>query len=160
MPFKGYFRAGDPRSPFFGAAGSFWPTVPPFRWRLGSQDATGSWSFLKTTGVLLENPGFTGHDFCSWSAISGQPACFTRFDITREFPEDWLLVVYRLVLKTPCSKRPWVSMKMLNPGKANKNVVFKSIFTPLGPPGDVGRTLTAYQVEFDEENPPGGWPPW
>ena len=160
MPFKGYFRAGDPRSLAYASAGADWPTVPPVRWRLGSEDATGSWEFLKTKGVLLENPGYASHDFGSWSAISGQPACFTRFDITRQFPEDWLFVVYKLILNTPCQARPWSSMKILDPGRANQDVFFKSIFTPNGPPGDPGTKLTAYQVEFDATDPPDGWPPW
>ncbi len=160
MPFKGYFQPGDPRGPCFASSGADWPTVPAFRYRLGSEDASGSWSFLKTTGVLLEHAQSVGKHTDRWAAIADAPPCFSVCVFERMYLPIIPVVSWRLRIVTPCQFSAWICRVFKRAGPANVDVELGGIFTPNGPPGDAGTKLTAYQVEFDETQPPGGWPPW
>ena len=160
MPFRGYFRPGDPRGPLFASKGAKWPTCPAWRYRLGSETATGAWDFLKTTGVLLESVRNFGHDTNRWPALDGQPECFTEFQLYREWIPLLNLLRWRLKLDCGCPGAPWELIKTTTPGAANRDVPLGRLLTPLGPGSGVAGKVTLYQVEFDEENPPGGWPPW
>lgn len=160
MPFTGFMQPGDPRGPLFASGGATWPTCPAWRYRLGSEDASGSWSFLRTTGILFEATGPSGHDFATWAMMADAPPCFTHCEIWRTWVPIVSLVRWTLRIITPCHWKAWRSDTFTTPGAANKDVLLKGLFTPRGPPGDPGTKLTLYQVEFDEETTPGGWPPW
>lgn len=52
--FSGHLTSEDPRGPAFGAFGCVWPTIPPWRWNILSDDATGFWLFFNSPGVVLQ----------------------------------------------------------------------------------------------------------
>lgn len=160
MPFRGYFRRGDPRGPMFGSQGAVWPTVPAYRYRLGSENATGSWEFLKTTGILVEFAQEIGNFITAWRPIADEPPCFDDLSLTREWIPVLMMTYWRLRISTPCTLLPWQVVKVRGAGRANTDIKLGLMRTPLGPPGTPGSKLMAYQVEFDEEDPPAGWPPW
>ncbi len=160
MPFRGYFRIGDPRGPLFASKGARWPTCPAWRYRLGSETATGSWEFLKTTGLLFESQQAVGHDLVTWATIADAPACFTECRITRSWLPLVSLVRWYLKIDCGCPGAPWELTRTMTPGAANKDFVFGNLVTPLDPGDGSAGKVTMFQVEFDEENPPGGWPPW
>lgn len=160
MPFRGYFKPGDPRGPLFASKGAKWPTCPAWRYRLGSETATGAWEFLKTTGILFE-VSQPGYDICTWNPIADEPPCFTDCRIIRGWIPLVSLVRWRLRINCGCPGAPWELNKTATPGKAaNKNTVLGDLITPLDPGDGSAGVVTLYQVEFDAENPPGGWPPW
>lgn len=160
MPFRGYFRIGDPRGPLFGSKGATWPTCPAWRYRLGSETATGPWEFLKTTGLLFESQQAVGHDLVTWTAIADAPFCFTECRITRSWIPLVNLVRWYLKIDCGCPGAPWELVKTMTPGKANRNFIFGDLITPLDQGEGSAGVVSMYQVEFDEENPPRGWPPW
>lgn len=51
--FAGSILPSDPRSLLFGARGSVFPTIPAYRYRAQSTNATGSLSFFNGDGILL-----------------------------------------------------------------------------------------------------------
>lgn len=51
--FAGSMLTTDPRSLLFGARGSIFPTIPAYRYRAQSTNATGSLSFFNGDGILL-----------------------------------------------------------------------------------------------------------
>lgn len=160
MPFRGYFKFGDPRGPLFASKGAKWPTCPAWRYRLGSKTATGSWEFLKTTGMLFE-VSQPAHDVCTWAPIADAPFCFTDCRVIRSWVPLVSLVQWRLFINCGCPGAPWEIRKTTTPGlAANKDVPLGIFRTPLDPGDGFAGKVTLYQVEFDAENPPGGWPPW
>lgn len=160
MPFRGYFKFGDPRGPLFASKGARWPTVPAWRYRLGSKTATGSWSFLRTTGLLFEVTQ-PGHDICTWRAIADAPPCFTECRLTRSWVPYVNVVHWYLYINCGCPGAPWDVGIFMTPGHAaNKNVLLGDFRTPLDPGDGKAGVVRLYQVQFDEENPPEGWPPW
>lgn len=160
MPFRGYFTFGDPRGPLFASRGAKWPTCPAWRFRLGSETATGSWGFLKTTGILFEHVQGNA-DYSLWEPIADAPACFTKCELSRGWIPIVSLVKWRIRINCGCPGAPWEISKTLTPGRsANVDLTLGKLHTP----GDQGNgeagVVTLYQVQFDEENPPDGWPPW
>ena len=160
MPFRGYFTPGDPRGPLFASKGASWPTCPAWRYRLGSKTATGAWEFLTDTGILFE-ASQPAHDTSTWTPIADAPACFTDCRIVRSWVPVLSLVRWRLIIDCNCPGAPWDLTKTMTPGRAaNRDVILGDLVTPLGPGSDKAGVVTIYQVQFDEENPPGGWPAW
>lgn len=160
MPFRGYFRIGDPRGPLFGSGGATWPTCPPWRWRLGSQDATGDWTFLKTTGVLLEPWLNMTHDQSQWQATVDKPPHLTYIRLYRQWVPIASLIRWTLAIDPNWYQGVWNLIVLKTPGQANKTLHLGRLVDPGTTNGSTGKLLKAYQVEFDQENPPGGWPPW
>lgn len=159
MPFEGYFDPGDPRSPAFASEGATWPTCPAWRYLLASSDATGSWSFLRATGILFEFAQAVASHTHRWTGIQGMPACFSLCELDRQWLPIVSLVSWRLRIKTPCYWLPWQYVKITQPGPANVDIPLGPHYWPNGPPGSSGKELTLYQCIWDEEEPPFGWPP-
>lgn len=156
--FKGHMPEGDPRSPFFGCAGCTWPTVPPYRWFLGSQDATGVLTFLNTVGILLEvTTDLPNPRAAQWDKIGGPIVVLDAFILKNEQVSPY---GYSLsgVITLPVGFAEWsvtYQEKTCNCCHPLPNVDLGSA-PVLGTTGD---TFAALQVEYDETLPPGGWPP-
>lgn len=160
MPFKGRMRILDPRNLLFGWGGMVWPTVPPYRWRLGSQYATGQWLSFKTTGILLEPQPQVTSETIEWVGTDDMPAWLHAVYLRRVWIPladycEWML---RII--SDCQYQQWDTVIRSAREKANMDKLIGPIKHAGAPPGDPGDTMTAYQVEFDERNVPGGWPPW
>ena len=153
-------RIGDPRSLLFGWGGMIWPTVPPYRWRLGSEHATGQWLFLKTTGVLLEPQEQITDETINWTGTEDMPAWLHAIRLRR----IWIPLLdhtsWMLRIVADCQLRQWDTFVIRPREKANKNLKIGEIEHEGAPPGNPGHAVTCYQVEFDQENVPGDWPPW
>lgn len=160
MPFRGKMRKGDPRNLLLGWGGMVWPTVPPWRWRLGSQDATGGWDFLKTTGVLFVPKGAMTSETLHWQGVSIPVDWIASMTIRRAWLPllditEWLLrIIYCEGYIQEDNKRT------ARRERANKDYAWGPLEQLAGPAGSPGRMVTSYQVEFDEVEPPGGWPPF
>lgn len=159
MPFRGYFEVGDPRSSVFAAGGATWPTVPPYRWRLGCPNANLAWHFLKDPGVLFELWAQQTHDSTTWQATDGIPPDFCTMRLTRSWLPITSIILWWWRITFPAPTGPKHVLAYRTPGVANKNLVLARVDLPGAPPGIQGKTATFHQVRWDEENPPGGWPP-
>lgn len=159
-PFSGYMRKGDPRTPVWNAGGCIWPTVPPYRWRLGNENATGVWEFLKTTGVLFEPVEETSHDHGIWEATEGFPDCFEFAKLHKWWQEPWEDIHWIFEMKTPCSEHPWVISDWIPASTCNVDLAIVNQPWPYPDFITPGDWLIFYQVEFHQTTPPGGWPPW
>ena len=102
----------------------------------------------------------SGHELATWRPIADAPPCFIRCELRRQWIPLASLLVWSLEIQTPCPGGTWVLRKITTPGAANTDVDLGGLATPLGPDGSIGRPLKIYQVEFDETQPPDGWPPW
>ena len=153
-------RKGDPRNLLLGWGGMVWPTVPPWRWRLGSRDATGEWEFLKTEGILYVPQGTMTSETLIWQGVQPYPDWIASTVIRRAWlplidTTEWLLrFIFCEGLYQSDNKRT------ARRTKANKDQSWGVIKSEGSPGPDPGTQVTAYQVEFDEIQPPGGWPPW
>lgn len=151
---------GDPRSNLFAAGGCTWPTVPPYKYFLGSGDATGSFFFLNTTGLLfpVSQPA-PNHDLCYWTG-TGLPFPMLAAVIEKKVKPD--RTGYTLTLTMTALGYPpnfiVVEQEMIVQ-KCNIDQAVGNHSWPYTWPGATGSTCTLYQVAFDETEPPGGWPP-
>lgn len=158
MPFRGYFKKGDPRGPMFASLGSIWPTVPAYRYRIGSSDASGDWLFLKTTGILFEFAEAIDDFIHLWHTTDDLPEWICSVAFTREWVPVFQRVYWRLRIQTTYWSLPYQAQQIHGIKKSNTDLRLGNMATPFGPPGSPGIRLRAYQVEYDEENPPQGWP--
>ena len=159
MPFRGYFTIGDPRTNVFAAGGARWPTVPPLRWRLGYPDAHLAWTFLRDPGVLFEPWGQMGHDSATWEATEGIPPDFCSMRLTRTWLPLINIILWWWRVQFPGVGNVRHALTYRSPGAANVNLTFWDVDWAEIPPGFHDADCTFHQVEYDQTNPPGGWPP-
>jgi hypothetical protein len=158
-PFRGHLRTTDPRNPLWGAGGSVFPTTPAYRYRLGSEHATGHWVLLRAAGVLFTLHGEMTHDFGEYRHSEGVIPPFQWMRLTRWFIPTYDRVHWTLSYKLCEAVEIWYTYWIRAREKTNVNMEFEWS-TPLPPiPGSPGIS-TLYQVEHDGRLPPGGWPPW
>ena len=158
--FKGHFEPSDPRNVVWGAGGCTWPTVPPYRIRLGVEHPPPKWAFLELWGVLFEATEETTHDVVVWEAIHGLPECFNFWRITRTYVTGattwhWLVEIW-----TDFTDEPLVIEATTPIGKGNLDVEIENRSWEDDHIPSPGSPMVLYQVYFDETNPPAGWPPW
>lgn len=158
--FKGHLEADDPRNVLWSAGGCWWPTIPPYRIRLGSENATGVWEFLRTIGVLFEPSGEETHDNTIWLAISPLPPLLDTAWIWRSYSRDNQTLRWTIFLNSPLHHTPWEITDLRDtPVLGNRDVLIEGYTWEYVHPSP-GSPLTLAQVYFDEELPPDGWPPW
>lgn len=156
--FSGHFSPGDPRTPVTAAGGCTWPTVPAYRYLLVSDNATGILSFLNTEGILYQQSGTPpGHDEMLWTGIIlGQEIQSTR--LIRSYPTVQGNIMWNLYLHHQDCYFEMVTSGTQKPGKCNVDVPLYE-FDCLWAEGTSGDTVRLLQVEWDEQRPPGGFPP-
>lgn len=153
--FAGHMYPMDPRGLMFGAQGSMWPTIPAYRYRARSQNATGSMVFLNGDGVLLtlavplpamelvvwyyestETP-FPAVVLIKWQPPAAHPGFQWNVGVTPEV--DTGFEVKEIV--RPISR-------------TNIDIKVGSIIRVFPDPGDTGSTFNILQVVWDETMPP------
>lgn len=157
MPrYNDYFRShlfpGDPRTPLTAAGGCIWPTIPAHRYLLKSQDATGVLTGLNTEGILIEKvtPG-EGHDSCQYLMIAG-PVPVTFCIVWKHIAAD--RNGYRWTIGISATGCGIIEGEVIRPRETcNRDFLIGSLGCSMTS-DHTGATFTAYQVVFDETNPP------
>lgn len=150
--FSGHIEYGDPRTPVTAAGACIWPTIPPHRFLLQSEDTSGVLDVFSAPGVLIEKvtPG-DAHNFCSWGLVVPVPGIVS-------------LTLQKQRLYTPHRYRWYFSMWILGCGAVDK-LIYRPVErcnrdVPIGSLGWggtcgwTGDSFTAYQVEWNETQPP------
>lgn len=158
--FKGHFESADPRNVLWGAGGCTWPTVPPFRLRVGSENASGDWALLKTSGVLLEASPVIDHDDVTWIGVPPFPDDVTGMWIWRHYDKTAQTVRWILFIDHNGQPEALQITDTFLPGPGNVNVLLENSDWPYAPIADPGTPISLWQVYFDETQPLEGWPPW
>lgn len=157
--FKGHIHNLDIRGPLTAAGGSTWPTIPAFRMRLGSWDGWGILQWLSDVGILFQmlmpQPG---HDAMIWNDIIA-PVEVSSALLFRvyTFPNDFYTWAYQIQM---VQSGPSITDSWDRPFETNNRdhlVPDKDFGSP--PQGGTGTGCTLFQVEYDETEPPIGWPP-
>jgi hypothetical protein len=157
--FEGSMGTEDPRSLLSAAGGSIWPTVPAYRLRLGSSDASGWLSWLNDDGILFQMASAQpGHDSMIWNTLSMPTEVYYAVLVkTYTFPNDyytWSLQVL-LTLGPPHWTQQWTR----NEEKTNIDHPVPEHFIGDPQKGYTGTNCKLWQVEHDQTEPPWGWPP-
>lgn len=158
-PFIGHARTTDPRTPLWCAGGSIFPTTPAYKYRLGAENASGQWSFLRSVGVLFEPFGQMTHLYSAWSAVEGVLPPFQWMRLYRSFRRGTDDVLWELEYKMCEGTHIYLTWWTRVREKTNVGMRFAWAMPVPDIPGSPGLS-TLYQVEFDDRLPPGGWPPW
>jgi len=157
--FKGHLHQDDPRGPLTCGGGSVWPTCTAFRLRIGSSDATGFLDFLNREGVLFEQlSAQPGHDLMLFKVLLKAPEVSSAGLLrTYTYPNDyytWTLNIQTVIIS------PGLFIQWTRPFEKT-NIDHDVPPTTVGDPalGRTGDNCKLWQVEYDEEEPPWGWPP-
>lgn len=158
--FKGHFESSDPRNVVWGAGGCVWPTVPPYRMRLGSENAPEEWALLRTDGILFQATVAAQHDNVLWQAISPLPPFLDGAWIWRNFSRAAQDIRWTLFFNNPAVAQAWEITQVLDgPLRGNEDTILDD-WEWIYPHEQPGTPLLLAQVYFDELWPPDGWPPW
>jgi hypothetical protein len=157
-PFAGHLLPGDPRTVLFGCGGCTWPTVPAYRLFLGSRDACGTLAFLNNWGILFqstqESPPYDAvqwdHSGIQWPIISA-----VVLKNQMENPYGYQLAVAAAMLVGVLEMDIIVTEQTCN---RDHPMPETWIDGPLGV-GCTGETCKLFQVEYDQDWPPGWGPP-
>ena len=157
-PFSGHFPPDDPRTPVTAAGGCTWPTVPAYRYRLVSDNATGILSFLNTTGILYQQSGTPpGHNEMLYTGIIlGQQIQSTT--LQRSYPTVQGNIMWNLYLHHQDCYFEMTTSGTQSPGKCNVDVPLYE-FDCLWAEGSSGDTVRLLQVQFDKQWPESWSPP-
>lgn len=158
--FKGHFESDDPRNVVWGAGGCTWPTVPPYRLRLGLEGATGPWELLQTSGVLLEASPLSAHDDVTWIGVPPFPDDVTLIWVWRHYDKPAQKVWWFIFIHHVEHFEPLQIDDQFGTGPGNVDVFVENLDWLYAPIADPGTPFSLWQVYFDETNPPQGWPPW
>jgi hypothetical protein len=158
--FKGHLEPADPRGPVWGAGGCTWPTIPPYRFRLGCQNAPPVWEPLKSTGILFQASGPQYHDDLIYQAASAIPIMLQNIWIWRHYERVDQSIRWTFFFNNPLVSAAWeITDLQMAPYRCNVDIEvadYEWIYFFPSP----GSPLVLSQVYFDENFPPGGWPPW
>lgn len=157
-PFRGHMPLGDPRGPIFGSGGCTWPTVPGWRLFLGSTNATGVLSFFNTRGILLQVHEPHGNpSSMQWDIIDAPVTVLSGVVLKQRFisPLRYSFAAVFLTIWGPLeSSAEWLAQR------CNVTHPLPEASVEVGPiVGSTGSQFKIHQVKWDEEQPPGGWPP-
>jgi hypothetical protein len=150
--FSGHMEGGDPRTPLTVAGGCVWPTVPAFRYKLSSDNATGILQILNWDSIIVEKntPGIA-HDHCNYAMIRGPVGIFYAAMDKLARPDrqgyTWHVTIIASICGMLLKEIPFPRRK------CNHNFVIGNIWCP-GYQGSTGDTFRAEQVEFDHLEPP------
>lgn len=155
--FSGHLDPLDPRTLMFGCGACTWPTIPPFRYMLVSDNAEGIFAFLNTDGILCEHFG----------AKPGLNSILWRGPLN-DVPVV-VAILWKTFESTAAEFRLRISVSLLGFGVLGIDKTFP--LAPCNVPlalgnhnipaepswGETGDTCRLLQVEFDEVLPPN-WP--
>lgn len=151
--FVGHLPRGDPRTTVEVAGGCPWPTIPPMRVAIGSDNATGLYTPLNDWNLILElHLTHASHEHGTWEPFSLPPTVYycllEKFFIKSKYPQyDWYLsIMMTLVGRTEIAFAP-------RTGKCNRDVTFGDQIGGILR-GRVGSTFGFKQVEYDAMAPP------
>lgn len=156
--FTGHMPEGDPRDLMWACGGCNWPTVSAFKYLLCSTNATGVFSFLNTEGILVKPLTPYGSSWQFQWILDKAPVSVTFAILVRNFPVN--VDEYRFSLQVGNPWGPFMSVTDFPRG--NCNITHMLTQASVGFPVELGNTgsgFRAVQVEWDEDRPPGGWPP-
>lgn len=155
--FSGHMDPLDPRTLMFGCGACTWPTIPPFRYMMVSDDAIGVFSFLNTEGILLEHMGLKpGLHHIMWRGpLNDVPVVvailWKTYDVSA--PSFRLRVSVSLVGFGVIGWDLWYDIAPCNVPLllGNTSIIgFPSY-------GETGATCRLLQVDWDQDLPPN-WP--
>lgn len=158
--FKGHFEPNDPRNVVWGAGGCDWPTVPPYRLRLGSQNAPEEWELLRTTGVLFQAQPSSTHDDVTWVSLTELPPDVDLMWIWRHYDLPAQQVWWLLFIDHTEHHEALQVIDIFGRGPGNVNTFMENLDWPYAPIADPGTPLSLWQVYYSELVPLEGWPPW
>jgi hypothetical protein len=158
--FKGHFEPDDPRNVLWGAGGADWPTVPPFRLRLGIQTVPLPWRRFRRQGVLLEGDPSSTHDDVTWTGIAPFPTDVIGLWAWRHYDKPGQAVWWFIFINHTGHHEPLQVLDIFGVGPANKTVYVENTDWPYPTIPDPGTPFELWQVYFNETLPPDGWPPW
>lgn len=158
--FKGHLEPDDPRNPVWGAGGCTWPSIPPYRLRLGSQNAPEEWEILDRLGVLFEADFTNPHDDLIYRSLPPLPPFLDDAWIWRHYERPDQTLRWTLFFNNPAIPADWeITDLQMSPQVCNRNVAIAD-YEWIYPFPSPGTPLVLAQVYFDEIFPPNGWPPW
>lgn len=156
--FTGHKWNLDPRTPLSAAGGCDWPTYPAHRYLMVSDNPTGVWNFLNTDGILIENatPG-VDHDVAWFSG----PLNICPITYAYAFKQilgggtawEWTIVIKHLMCFTPVGATYGPFTGPCNVGVPLGNLECSNPYM-----GETGTDFQMMQVEYDQTEPPGGYP--
>lgn len=153
--FQGHVYDLDPRSLVTGALACTWPTMPAYRYRLFSTDATGAWAVWNFPGILVQlTTDIAEHDNAKWEMLSGPPRM--EFVEWTKVPRADGEYGYRWGLKWKRTDDPLTLQDYLiqDPGRCNTDISLPNWSSGPSFPGSFGETAIARQVVFDQTMPP------
>lgn len=156
--FAGHHELDDPRSLMFAAARCTWPTTPAYRLFFACPSGTDAFSVLRTQGILFEwSQTPPGHDYGIWTVISA-PLPFTGTLVERQVSPDRSHVTWTVTIHAIFTGDPAIKTFRFDPGPCNVDLIVGDFgfVNPIF--GRSGSDATLFQVEYNETEPPGGWP--
>lgn len=157
--FAGHQATADPRVVVFGAGACIWPTYPAKRYLVVSDNAVGFFDVLNTTGILIgNNSDLPQHNLIVYfGPLNPLPGWIAVAFKTAD--ADKLGYTWTLALKPPlCVSAGFIEVHF-ELQKCNVDVPIGNFACPEPSHGSTGDTCRMLQVEWDQDLPPGGWPP-
>jgi hypothetical protein len=135
-----------------------WPTVPGWRLFIGSTNATGVLSFLNTRGILMQVHEPHGNPRAMQWDIVDAPISILDGHIFKTVFYPPLRYSVDIVFLTIWG--PLESGREFLEQRCNVTHPLPEAGVEAGPlVGSTGNDLRVLQVNWDETEPPGGWPP-
>ena len=155
--FKGHLAVDDPRTVVSGAGGCRWPTIPPWRIQLSSNNATGEFSFLRTRPIILQqDPIASHHNYTLWLAIE-KPREVYHVTLEKLYTRSMHpRIQYFITILLNAWATPRVWLKLGTP-RCNQDITWGERYRTLEM-GTTGSDFRQYQVEFNKTRSPG-WRP-
>lgn len=154
--FAGHMETSDPRSLLFGARGCVFPTVPAFRYRAMSTNATGDFAELNGDGLLL--PLLTplpATDFVVWGFLGADSPLEALLVGKGQEPADLPGYHWEVFMQIACQIIPIFHEFQRPFERCNRDVPIGALEGDLPEFGTTGSTFILRQVEWDETMPPG-----
>lgn len=153
--FAGSILPDDPRSLLFAARGSIFPTIPAYRYRAQSTNATGSLSFFNGDGILLP-------------LVTPLPATeVVTWVFVRPLPEDGGAIIIKTQQAADDGGFRWnigvtdeidtgFTFKVIERplSRTNVDILVGSIVRTFPDQGDTGSEFRMRQVVWDQTMPP------
>lgn len=153
--FSGHLSELDYRGPLHAAGGCIWPTIPAMRYYLWSNNATGIFLPLRTTGILVQQTTQDpNHDRMNWAPVYSPP--LINCDLFRKtIWENRLGYTWDIEINagSPCGGVLVWKIEIAEQ-KCNVSVPIGNQPCVSQPTWTTGDDFHADQVEFDEIEPP------
>lgn len=153
--FKGHMETGDPRSLIFAAAGCTWPTVPAWRYRAVSCDATMLFAGLNVPGLLLLlDVGGVTHDSAVWITAAPVPPIFVAALVKTADTVNPGGSLWRFFISIAGIPGTIEKIVTRPEARCNQPLLLGAFGSDIPAQGTTGDTFRLEQVEWDEEFAP------